>query len=285
MKKGFLLLVVMALCTPLFAEYPWPLVDPQLVQSFLDYQDGDFRPGILIQGEGLDILSPLEGMILRSSAFETDSVRLYPGYNAYLVLDNRQGLRLTLAGDFVSLLEVGTSVSEGEVLAQLGPGNPGLTLFAWNERDQEIINPLNLLQPLTDVESPVIRSVAIISNQDQERVALVGVPRVPLGFVTVSVTAQDPLDSQPRTFRGIQRITLVINGQEIHNLEMDRVTVDSGQWVNGFGLLWSDLLGPGYVYRFPRIFVTQGVNTLEVTVSDHGGNVTRRSYRYEGRRQ
>jgi len=287
MKATLLALAIAALGLPA-AAFDWPLARVVLTATFGESRGDHFHSGVDLGGGDQEIRPIAAGELVFSFEEGQDLASVPVGLGSYLVLQHQNGVRSLYAH-----LEAGSMPRERKSFDGSGSlGRVGATGYSLGKHlhltiiDTEmrsLINPLAVLPPLPDRQTPVIKELQLRAGREP------AVVRSGASFRqgTTEVLAQlyDLREDVPFAWRmAAYRISLYQDGREVAALRLDglheKLRADGSPRLALLesGLAFEELYQSEWLLRIGEVKLVPGQTTLSLFVADYAGNESSRDF-------
>jgi hypothetical protein len=280
------LLLLLGLAAGRPAAFDWPVKKVAMSATFGENRGNHFHAGIDLAGGGQDVMPIASGEVVFSFEEGEDPCSVPVGLGSFLVVQHQGGVRSLYAH-----LEKGSMDRKAATLDGSKPlGRVGETGYSVGKHlhltiiDSEmrsLINPLLVLPPLGDRQSPVVHEVFLRSGS--ELAALKNGAQVKPGSVEVLADVYDLREDVKFAWRlAPYRISLYQDGREIANLLMDGLHERAAKTGGSELVLLQSNLGfrqvydAEWLYRLGELRLIAGQTTLSVIAEDYAGNESTR---------
>jgi hypothetical protein len=280
------LLLLLCLVAGRPAAFDWPVKKVAISATFGENRGNHFHTGIDLAGGEQEVMPIAAGEVVFSFEEGEDPCSVPVGLGSFLVLQHQGGVR-SLYGH----LRKGSLDRKARILDGSRPlGRVGETGYSVGKHlhltiiDSEmrsLINPLLVLPPFADRQSPLIREIFLRSGS--ELLALKSGAQVKPGSAEILANLYDLREDVKFAWRlAPYRISLYQDGREIASLLMDglheRPAKNGGpelvllQGNLGFGQVYD----AEWLYRLGELRLLAGQTTLTIIAEDYTGNESTR---------
>jgi hypothetical protein len=286
MRVAVLLLLVCFATTGRVAAFDWPVKKVILSATFGEDRGDHFHSGIDLAGGEQDVLPIAAGEVVFSFEEGEDQFSVPVGLGSFLVLQHQGGVR-SLYGHLQkgSMDRKARNLDGSKPLGRVGETGYSvgkhLHLVIIDSEMRSLINPLLVLPPLSDRQSPAIREIFLRSGS--ELLPLKSGVQVKPGNAEVLATLYDLREDVAFAWRlAPYRISLYQDGREIASLLMDglheRPAKSGGPELALLqsNLSFREVYDAQWVYRLGELRLLPGQTTLNVIAEDYAGNESSR---------
>lgn len=296
---AFFPLTVSVIASALFAPAAlgalenWPLQGAEIRRAFLQFSESGLFNGVEVGGTAPEATAPDQGELIY--LFDPATARhqkLPSALGGVVIIAHQENIRSAVTQIVPHpSLRTRTAVGAGSAVGMtLDQTNPKLRLFVFDQQLGTVVNPQMVFPPLPDDRAPLLFDARMISEDTKEPFSLLRQNRAQNGYWTFLLDAGDPSSKDGRDFlRGVFSIEAYHNGAEFFNLKAEALKDKSG--VLQFYGLSDDQLPPASTVRegertwnLGRLFITEGTNIIELTISDFAGNQSSRTFSLRGGR-
>jgi hypothetical protein len=285
MKGATLLLLGLLAAGPL-AAFDWPVKKAVISATFGENRGDHFHAGIDLAGGEQEVLPIAAGEVVFSFEEGEDPLPMPVGLGNFLVLQHQGGVRsiyghLQKGSMDRSLRKLDGSKPLGRVGESGYSAGKHLHLAIIDSEMRSLINPLLVLPPLKDRQSPVIREIFL--RPGDELAPLKNGALVMPGMAELSATLYDLREDVPFAWRlAPYRLSLYQDGREIASLLMDGL--HERQARDGAPELvllqgnrsFREVYEAEWLYRLGEVRLLPGQTTLSLIVEDYAGNESSR---------
>jgi len=287
MKLALLALAIAALAWPA-AGFDWPLARVVLTATFGESRGDHFHAGVDLGGGDQEIHPIAAGELVFSFEEGEDQASVPVGLGSYLVLQHQGGVR-----SVYSHLEAGSMRRGEKSFDGSGPlGRVGATGYSLGKHlhlsiiDTEmrsLINPLAVLPPLPDRQTPVVKELLLRAGR--EAVAAGSGASFRQGTTEVLAQLYDLREDVSFAWRmAAYRIALYQDGRQVAALRLDGLHEKlQRDGTPRLALLESDLsfdelYESEWLLRIGEVKLVPGQTTLSLFVADYAGNESSRDF-------
>jgi hypothetical protein len=285
MKGGALLLALGLLAAGRPAAFDWPVKKVVLSATFGENRGDHFHAGIDLAGGEQEVLPIAAGEVVFSFEEGEDPVTLPVGLGNFLVLQHQAGIRSIYGHLQKGSMDRSKQLDGSKPLGRVGESGYAvgkhLHLAIIDSEMRSLINPLLVLPPLKDGQSPAIREILL--RPGSELLPLKNGALVMPGIAELLATLYDLREDVSFAWRlAPYRVSLYQDGREIASLLMDGLHEGPGR--NGgpeLVLLQSnrsfrEVYDAEWLYRLGEVRLLPGQTTLSVIAGDYAGNESSR---------
>jgi hypothetical protein len=285
MKGGALLLALGLLAAGRPAAFDWPVKKVVLSATFGENRGDHFHAGIDLAGGEQEVLPIAAGEVVFSFEEGEDPVTLPVGLGNFLVLQHQAGIRSIYGHLQKGSMDRSKQLDGSKPLGRVGESGYAvgkhLHLAIIDSEMRSLINPLLVLPPLKDGQSPAIREILL--RPGSELLPLKNGALVMPGIAELLATLYDLREDVSFAWRlAPYRVSLYQDGREIASLLMDGLHEGPGR--NGgpeLVLLQSnrsfrEVYDAEWLYRLGEVRLLPGQTTLSLVAEDYAGNESSR---------
>jgi hypothetical protein len=273
-KKMIYFSVLLLVLTNL--SFKWPVQNKRITSTFGESRTDHFHDGIdLISSDSR--VSPIkDGDLLyfwNSEFFPFDQET---GSGNFAVLSHEQYRSVYIhLGEIDNFLPKYTSDSVIGRFANSGRsyGNH-VHLGIFDKATWSSVNALDIMSPVEDDRPPVIGYFALHIGEDYVILNTNSKIRLTRNYPLL-VQAFDEINPGDRL--GIFKMKVMMNNKRIYEVKFDKMTVEKSI-LKISDKKFSDIFDGKDYYKIPVEKYMQGINTFEVFVYDHAGNVTQKQF-------
>jgi murein DD-endopeptidase MepM/ murein hydrolase activator NlpD len=286
-KKAALLAVLLVLVRPA-AGFDWPLARVLLTATFGESRGDHFHAGVDLGGGEQEVHPIAAGEVVFRFEEGEDRGSVPVGLGSFLVLQHPGGVR-SLYGH----LETGSMRRDqnrydvSETLGRVGATGYSLGrhlhLSIIDTEMRSLINPLAVLPPLADRQTPVLKELLL--RQGREAVQARSGSSFRQGAAEVLAQLYDLREDVPFAWRmAPYRVSLYQDGREVSSLRMDGLHERlAGEGEPRLALLGSErtfgeLYEAEWLMRIGEVKLLPGQTTLSLFVADYAGNESSRDF-------
>jgi hypothetical protein len=281
MREAFLLLLLsLAAARP--SAFDWPVKKVVISATFGENRGDHFHAGIDLAGGEQDVMPIAAGEVVFSFEEGEDPCSVPVGLGSFLVVEHQGGVRSLYAHLAKGSMDRKAGMLDGSrPLGRVGETGYSvgkhLHLAIIDSEMRSLINPLLVLPPLADRQSPSIREIFLRSGSELE--ALRSGAQVKPGGAEILATLYDLREDVKFAWRlAPYRISLHQDGREVASLLMDGLHERPAK-AGGpeLALLQSNLsfrqvYDGQWLYRLGELRFLAGQITLSVIAEDYAGN-------------
>lgn len=262
----------------------WPVQRKVLTATFGENRWDHFHDGIDIGGGAQPIHPAAPGEVIFTFDEGQDPRDLPTGLGSFMVIQHDSEFRTLYAHMRAgSVLQDKAQVTTNDVIGVIGDTGDSLGRHLHFEvidhKSGEILNPLTLLPPLSDSESPVIVSVSL--ERGKKLLPLGRSTVVPDGEAGLIVEVYDP--SQYVDYfdpMAPYEVDAALNGQELFNITYDALKAKDGAvyLAESDKLTFANYYVSTWGVRLGTIALKSGQARLVITTRDFAGNEAVKSF-------
>jgi hypothetical protein len=286
MKSRALLLALSLLAAGRPAAFDWPVKKVVLSATFGENRGDHFHAGIDLAGGEQEVLPIAAGEVVFSFEEGEDPVTLPIGLGNFLVLQHQGGIR-SIYGHLQkgSMDRSARQLDGSKPLGRVGESGYAvgkhLHLAIIDSEMRSLINPLLVLPPLKDRQSPAIREILL--RPGGEPLLIRNGALVKPGIAELAATVYDLREDVSFAWRlAPYRASLYQDGRELASLLMDGLHEGpAGSGGPQLVLLQSnrsfrEVYDAEWLYRLGEVRLIPGQTTLSVIAEDYAGNESSR---------
>ncbi len=283
-KSFFLILVFFLTVLSGISAFDWPVADPLITSTFGTEKWGGFSSGIDLSSDSAGVSPSEAGEVIFYA--DANSICAIPaGLGSFVVIEHERKLR-TIYGNLEegSIETESTSVNTDDIIGLAGQsGNsvkPHLFFAVLDSEFEQYVNPLLVLNSISDTEKPVIREIGFSTASGYYPVS--GKPVLQAGNAELTAEIFDPsLSSAYFAQMAPYKIHLFLNGEEIFYIGFESIVTSDGLSMTKTPVEISapDFFKADGKVSLGRINLVPGESRFEILVSDYAGNETSRSFR------
>jgi len=255
----------------------WPVAEPTLTATFGEYRGDHFHAGLDLGGREQAVTPIAVGEKVFAYEEGEDFSSLPRGFGNFLVLQHEGGIRSLYAHLKEGSMEgEKTSYARGDRIGLMGATGYSqgrhLHLSIIDAETNTLVNPLVLLTPLRDSQSPAVRRMYLKKGDTLTEVR--SGQSVSAGQVEVVSELFDLREDIAFVWKlAPYKIALYQDGREISTLVLDSLKQKNAQLVLGESERPFQKVYEGeWLYRLATVQLAGGKTSLVVFVQDFAGN-------------
>jgi hypothetical protein len=268
--------------------FDWPLDKVVLTATFGESRGGHFHAGVDLGGGEQEVRPIAAGEVVFSYEEGEDRSSVPVGLGSFLVLEH-QGRVRSLYGHLEagSMPRAEKSFDGSKPLGRVGATGYSLGkhlhLVIIDSEMRSLINPLAVLPPVPDRQTPVIKELFLRSGR--EPVAVKGGMSFRQGTTEVLANLYDLREDVSYAWRmAPYRISLYQDGREVAGLRLDGLheklkrdgTPELALLESDRG--FSELFESEWLFRLGEVKLVPGQTTLSLFAADYAGNESSRDF-------
>jgi hypothetical protein len=286
--RGAVLFLICLAAAGRLAAFDWPVKKVAISATFGENRGDHFHAGIDLAGGDQEVMPIGAGEVVFSFEEGEDPAWIPVGMGSFLVLQHQGGVR-SIYGHLQkgSMDRSAVKLDGSRPLGRVGETGYSvgkhLHLAIIDSEMRSLINPLLVLPPLKDAQSPVIREIFLRSGS--ELLALRSGALVKPGNAEVLATLYDLREDVSFAWRlAPYRVSLYQDGREIASLLMDglheRPAKSGGPELALLqsSLSFREVYDAEWLFRLGEVRMLPGQTTLSVIAEDYAGNESSREF-------